>query len=68
MALILPIYGFNFAYFIGKLRLPWKSTDAYWKCTAKKSPHLLFVFFSAHVEEKQNRKLGKFCSTISLEM
>ena len=25
-------------------------------------------FFSAKVQEKQNRKLGKFCSTISLEM
>ena len=29
---------------------------------------VIYFFFSAKVQEKQNRKLGKFCSTISLEM
>ena len=58
---------YNFAYFIGKLRFPWESTDAYWKYAAKKV-HIYYFFFSAKVQEKQNRKLGKFCSTIGLEM
>ena len=33
----------------------------------KKSASII-CFLSAKVQEKQNRKLGTFCSTISLEM
>ena len=34
----------------------------------QKKVHIYYLFFSAKVQEKENRKLGKFCFTISLEM
>ena len=59
-------HEYNFTYSIGKLCFPSESISVYWKYRAK-SPPLPF-FFGAKVQEKQNRKLGKLYSTVSLEM
>ena len=59
-------HEYNFTYSIGKLCFPSESISVYWKCRAK-SPPLPF-FFGAKVQERQNRKLGKLYSTVSLEM
>ena len=51
------LYEYNFAHFVGKLRVPWESTDAYWKCTAKKV-NISCLFFLV-LRSKKNKTENK---------